>query len=118
MTKFQNSDYLKSKQYAHADKLAARIRLHQLFSTNTAVIQHWLFERILPTNPTDVLEVGAGRGDLWQLNADRIPASWNITLTDLSAGMLADCRAHLGESLAQRFTFEPADVQALPFCLR
>lgn len=115
MTKFQDIDYLKTKQYAGADKLAARIRLHQQFSTNKMPVHRWLFDRMLPTTPTDVLEVGSGRGDLWKVNAERIPASWHITLTDLSSGMLADCRAHLGEDLAQRFTFEPVDVQSLPY---
>jgi ubiquinone/menaquinone biosynthesis C-methylase UbiE len=115
MTKFQDSEYLKTKQYAGADKLAARIRLHQLFSTNTLSVHRWLFDRMLPTAPTDVLEVGSGRGDLWKVNAERIPESWHITLTDLSSGMLADCRAHLGENLSERFTFETVDVQSLPY---
>jgi ubiquinone/menaquinone biosynthesis C-methylase UbiE len=115
MTKFQDNEFLKTKQYAGADKLAARIQLHRLFSTNTTHVHRWLFDRMLPTEPTDVLEIGCGRGDLWKVNADRIPASWHITLTDLSAGMLADCRAHLGDELASRFKFETADAQSLPY---
>ncbi|MFN8371531.1 MAG: class I SAM-dependent methyltransferase [Anaerolineae bacterium] len=115
MTKFQDIEYLKTRQYAGADKLAARIRLHQLFSTNNMSVHRWQFDRILAVSSRNILEVGSGRGDLWKVNAERIPASWHITLTDLSAGMLADCRAHLGETLAQRFTFEPVDVQALPY---
>lgn len=116
MTKFQNTDYLKSKQYAGADKLAARIRLHERFSTNTVPIQRWEFERILSTLPANatILEVGAGRGDLWRENRDRIPSNWQITLSDLSAGMLDDCKSHLGAELVSRFGFEVVDVQSIP----
>lgn len=117
MNKFQNVDYLKSQQYAGADKLAARIRLHEQYSTGTGQIQPWEFDRILIATPEQatILEVGCGRGDLWQQNAERIPPGWQITLTDLSAGMLADCQRHLGAFLAQGFEFNVADVQALPF---
>jgi ubiquinone/menaquinone biosynthesis C-methylase UbiE len=117
MTKFQNADYLKHKQYAGADKLAARIRLHEQYSTNIVSVQVWEFDRILTAAPENavVLEVGAGRGDLWKVNADRIPFGWQITLSDMSPGMLADCKTHLGADLAQRFAFEVADVQSMPF---
>jgi SAM-dependent methyltransferase len=117
MTKFQNADYLKSQQYAGADKLAARIRLHERFGTNTVSVQRWEFDRILSSLPTNtkVLEVGAGRGDLWVENRDRIPSGWQITLSDLSAGMLQDCKKHLGVGLASRFNFEIIDVQSIQY---
>jgi ubiquinone/menaquinone biosynthesis C-methylase UbiE len=117
MTKFQNADYLKSQQYAGADKLAARIRLHERFSTNTVHVHRWEFDRILAALPVDakVLEVGAGRGDLWVENKDRIPSGWHIALSDLSAGMLEDCKKHLGMELASRFSFEIMDVQSIPY---
>lgn len=117
MSKFQNSDYLKTQQYAHAGNLAARIRLHEQFSTNKESIQRWQFDRLLKAVTADaqIFEVGCGRGDLWKQNADRIPAGWQITLSDLSAGMLEDCQYHLGEALAQRFSFKVMDVQDIPY---
>lgn len=91
-----------------------------------------------------ILEVGTGRGDLWKKNAvpdlrleetakferhetqrsrvvlsdkekfGRIPTGWEITLTDLSPGMLVDNKAHMGD-LAGRFRYGEADVQSLRY---
>nr|MBF6589837.1 class I SAM-dependent methyltransferase [Ktedonobacterales bacterium] len=61
-----------------------------------------------------VLELGSGRGDLWRANLERIPHGWNVTLSDLSPGMLEEARAHLG-AYAARFHFMRADAQAIPF---
>lgn len=117
MSKFQNTDYLKTQQYAHSGNLAARIRLHEQFSTNTESVHRWQFDRVLKAAPADarILEVGAGRGDLWKQNAERIPSGWQITLSDLSAGMLDDCQRHLGEEVSGRFSFEVVDVQKIPY---
>jgi ubiquinone/menaquinone biosynthesis C-methylase UbiE len=117
MSKFQNSDYLKTQQYAHAGNLAARIRLHEQYSTNKESMQRWQFDRLLKAVPAEanVLEVGCGRGDLWKQNADRIPAGWDIRLSDLSAGMLEDCQRHLGEELTKRFAFEEINVEEIPY---
>lgn len=142
MSKFQDSAYLKATQYAGADKLAARIKLHDRFTVNYVDYPRWFFDILLAATPQQatVLEVGAGRGDIWKINAaperrdllsdetedvdelrqqvqafGRIPAGWNITLTDISGGMLADNRAHLGEALAARFTYAEANVQSLPY---
>jgi ubiquinone/menaquinone biosynthesis C-methylase UbiE len=117
MSKFQDSDYLKTQQYAHSGNLAARIRLHEQFSTNQESIQRWQFDRLLKVAPAEalILEVGCGRGDLWRQNADRIPVGWKITLSDLSAGMLEDCQRHLGDNLSKHFAFEVINVEDIPY---
>ncbi|WP_261807992.1 class I SAM-dependent methyltransferase [Paenibacillus sp. N3.4] len=53
-------------------------------------------------------------GTLWSRNIDQIPASWHITLTDLSSGMLDDVRRNIREA-DHRFKFLVADAQAIPF---
>lgn len=109
-------DRLKQVQYNNADKLAARIRLHEEFSTNQVPIQEWFFDHLLAHAPESavLLELGCGRGDIWMKNADRIPPGWQIALTDFSEGMLSDCAAHLGE-LAGRFAFDVVDVQNIAY---
>lgn len=116
MSNFTDANYLKGSQYNNADKLAARIRLHELFSTNPMNIYRWEFDFLLDRLPAEakILEVGCGRGDLWKHNADRIPPAWQITLTDLSAGMLDDCKRHLGD-FSGRFQFQEADAEKIPF---
>jgi ubiquinone/menaquinone biosynthesis C-methylase UbiE len=109
-----NADRLKTHQYHNANQLAARIRLHVEYSTNPMSLHRWFFDYLLDAAPAParVLEIGCGRGDLWAENADRIPPGWQVTLSDFSAGMLADCHAHLGVG---RFAYDVVDVQAIPY---
>lgn len=117
--RMNNQEYLRKDQYNNMDKLSARIRLHQDFSVNPMDIHRWFFDHMLAQLITDetlfILECGCGRGDLWQQNAEYIPDDWQITLTDFSPGMLADCQSFLGPQLAERFDFHQADIQSLPF---
>ncbi|MCU0497808.1 MAG: class I SAM-dependent methyltransferase [Anaerolineae bacterium] len=113
---FQNTEFLKNNQYTGADKLAARIRFHQKFGSAKRDLHLWQMDYILPVAPPQaaVLECGAGRGDFWQKNAKVIPSGWQITLSDLSEGMLDDAKAYLGADLAARLQFEVFDVQQIP----
>ncbi|MCA9913469.1 MAG: methyltransferase domain-containing protein [Anaerolineae bacterium] len=114
--RFFDPKYLKGDQYNNADKLAARIRLHRDYTVPTIDIWDWFFTIALAEAPEEarLLEVGTGRGDVWQRNAARVPAGWQMTLTDFSAGMIADNQKHLGE-LAQRMSYDVLDVQNIPF---
>ena len=81
--------YLKGDQYKDASKLAARARLHSRYSRNPQGWFQWMFklyDRIPPT--ARILELGAGAGWLWANNGARIPAGWDIILSDFSSGML------------------------------
>jgi SAM-dependent methyltransferase len=69
------------------DKLTARIAIHS-YSTNPQGWFSWLKERITPEG--DVLEVGAGTGELWKY-LDHTNA--RLTLTDFSPAMCAALRA-------------------------
>lgn len=113
MTNFTDPTHLTGVQYKDASNLEARLRLHREFSTNPYPFHAWYFDRLdLPGNAR-ILEVGTGSGALWQVNADRIPPGWEITLTDLSPGMLADAERTL--SPLRSFAFRQADAQDLPF---
>ncbi len=106
--------YLKGKQYRDSSNLNARIELHQRFSTNPYPWANWVFDQFdLPEN-AQILEVGCGPASLWQANGERIPPGWQITLSDFSAGMLADARRTLAD-VEHQFSFEEANVQELPF---
>jgi SAM-dependent methyltransferase len=111
-----DSDSLKSKQYKDSSNLGARIALHVDYSTNPVGVWDWFFNLLLAVggNSARILEVGCGRGDLWLQNANRIPQGWQVTLTDLSPGMLDDARQNLG-NLADRFQMQTANVQDLEF---
>lgn len=118
MTAFTDPDHLKREQYNSIDKLSARIRLHERFTVMRKDIHRWFFDHLLErvaARPAQILEIGCGRGDIWQKNADRTPPEWDITLTDFSDGMLSGCRDFLGSALAGRFQYDVVDVQGIPY---
>lgn len=114
MSKFTDRDYLVSDQYKNASNLDARIRLHQCFSTNHYGWTSWIFDRLQLGSESGILELGCGSGNLWLDNLDRIPDGWEMTLSDLSPGMLAEARDNLGKA-GRPFRFQVMDAQAIPF---
>jgi len=114
MSKLMDREYLQTDQYKNASNLDARIELHKRFSTNEYGWQRWVFARFDLSEGCDLLDVGCGPGDLWLDNADRISPSWNVTLSDFSAGMVRQARGRLAASRSF-FNFGVLDVQAIPF---
>ena len=107
-------DYLKHDQYKDAARLSARGYLHATYSRNPYGWFKWLFDRYQLPPQARILELGAGAGWLWQDNAERIPAGWQITLSDFSPGMLDEQRRTLAQ-VAHEFSFEEIDAQAIPY---
>ena len=58
------------------------------------------------------LELGCGPGTLWLKNQERIPAEWNVTLSDFSVGMVEEARHNL-TSVVPSFTFQQIDAQSI-----
>jgi ubiquinone/menaquinone biosynthesis C-methylase UbiE len=114
MSKFNDPQYLKSDQYRNASNLDARVVIHQRFSTNPYGWFEWVFDTLLklPGNAR-ILELGCGHGLLWKENTSRIPAGWNITLSDLSPGMLDAAWRNLVVS-GRAFQFKELDAQSIP----
>jgi ubiquinone/menaquinone biosynthesis C-methylase UbiE len=103
--------YLK-KQYKDSSNLDARIQLHQRYSVNKYGWQLWVFDQLDLPYQCRLLELGCGPGNLWQENLSRIPANWEITLSDFSAGMLEDARRKLEKR--GLFQFKVIDAQSIP----
>lgn len=101
-------------QYSTSANLDARIQLHERFGLEPQPWSQWLLAQFDLPAQAQILEVGCGTGKLWQATLDRLPSGWSITLTDQSAGMLAQTRANLGDK-DKRFAFEQMDVQTLTF---
>jgi SAM-dependent methyltransferase len=101
-------------QYLSSASFDARVRIYELFDVSPERWPRWLFPRLRLSPGERVLEVGCGTGILWRENAERIPPGVSLTLSDLSAGMLAEARAQLS-GLAPPPDFREADVQSLPF---
>ncbi len=111
-------------QYQNAGNIAARIQLHQEYSTNPQGWFPWIYEQCeLATQQAgrkkgaeklQILEVGCGNGALWTENKNRLPASILVVLSDISEGMLRDARRSIGaEDL--RFSFQCFDCCRIPW---
>ena len=115
MSKFTDQHYLKSDQYRDSGNLDARIVIHQRFSTNSYGWFKWIFDTLLSLpEHARILELGCGQGLLWKENIDRIPTGWNITLSDLSSGMLDAAWRNLVVT-GRAFKFEELDAQSVPY---
>jgi ubiquinone/menaquinone biosynthesis C-methylase UbiE len=114
MSRIADQAYLRERQYHNASNLNDRIQIHVRFSTNRYGWLPWVFDQINLPERARVLELGCGPGHLWQQNLARVPAGWDITLSDFSPGMLDVARRNLAGS-ARRFAFEVVDALAIPF---
>ncbi len=106
---FDNSAQLR-EQYRDLTNLQARMDLHERFRTTVLDWHAWLFEHFDLPRDARILEIGCDTGLLWQKNRARLPATWQLTLTDFSRGMLESARQSVSTA---RFT--QCDSQAIPF---
>lgn len=101
------------EQYQNSGNLEARIALHKRFATSKHDYHAWIFDHIQAPANANVLELGTGSGKIWQVNRERIPASWQITLSDISEGILNDARKNVAD-IARAFSFRVIDAQEIP----
>lgn len=109
-----NKDTKWMEQYENASNLRARIKMHELYSTNELGWMPWFFNQLHIPENSNILELGCGVGTLWIKNFKKIPPGWKITLTDFSEGMLKDAKRNLGKKL-ERFYFKIVDAQSIPY---
>jgi ubiquinone/menaquinone biosynthesis C-methylase UbiE len=115
MSKFTDPTYLTTDQYRDSTNLDARLAIHPRFSTNPFGWFNWIFDALskLPAD-AKLLELGCGTGHLWKTVVQKIPATWDITLSDLSQGMLDAAWRNL-VVLGRGYKFEQIDAQSIPY---
>lgn len=101
-------------QYQNASNISSRISLHSLYAQNPKGWFPWIYEQCQICSGMKILEVGCGDGALWLQNKGRLPADIQVTLSDVSEGMLRDARRALGTEDA-RFDFQVMDCQQIPY---
>ncbi|MBU3874215.1 methyltransferase domain-containing protein [Faecalicatena sp. AGMB00832] len=101
-------------QYQNASNISARINLHNLYSQNPKGWFPWIYEQSRIQAGMNVLEIGCGDGTLWKENLALIPKQIQITLSDISEGMLRDARRAVGAD-DPRFSFQVFDCSKIPY---
>ena len=84
-------------QYKSPDKLNVRIRLHQLYSTNTEGFNNWIVKYYDIKKESSILELGCGTGITWQEHTKLLQDCKEVYFTDLFEGMIEEARANIGE---------------------
>jgi len=112
MSSINSPDTIK-KQYANADGLNIRIRLHQRYSINQQPYFEWVMEHYHIQPGMKVLELGCGTGVMWGQPERWLPDDARLTLTDLSEGMLAQARANVPKR--ENISFAQVDIQQIPY---
>src|SRR5262245_65687820 len=108
--------YLRDVQYRDSTRLAARARLHVKYGTARTAWFPWVATQIDWPPRATVLEVGCGAGWLWAEASVHLPSGMNLTLTDLSRGMVSEALGRVGGlGRYRRVEGRIADGHALPF---
>jgi SAM-dependent methyltransferase len=114
--RFVNRDqaYLRDVAYVNGEKLRARTQLHTKYATQSVPWQVWLQGLVEIPEGGDVLEVGCGTGLLWTIGWTSEESDFSLTLSDLSAGMVAETTPVVQTKIANVMGLA-ADAQDLPF---
>ncbi|WP_394648679.1 class I SAM-dependent methyltransferase [uncultured Sphingomonas sp.] len=103
------------EQYRDSQKLAARARLHNNYTIAEMDWFPWVAKQLPLEDGDSILDVGCGPGWFWESAASKLPDGLNLTLSDLSPGMVQEavdrCRSLPFASVAGR----QADATDLPF---
>jgi ubiquinone/menaquinone biosynthesis C-methylase UbiE len=111
-----DTTYLRQVQYRDGTKLTARASLHVKYSTAAVAWFPWLVTRVRWPARSRILEVGCGTGWLWLEASAHLPYDLDVTLTDLSEGMVREALEKVSDR-GRHWTVRGrvADARALPF---
>jgi len=98
----------------HEYNLNPRILLHNRFSTNKTNWFRWIFDLMDVHDNDRILEVGAGNGEMWVKNNDRIPHGASVLVSDISEEFLEQSQSRISND-GGFFEFEIIDVHGIRY---
>ncbi len=114
-----NKTYLATNQYNGTVHFKHRTKIFD-YGTNVNLREWAAAQYVGEYSLNDcaaILEVGCGDGAFWEYMAPAITTKPAITLTDLSANMLQECKSNLDAAHPQlTFHYQQSDIDALTFC--
>ncbi|WP_349958240.1 class I SAM-dependent methyltransferase [Rhizobium sp. ZPR3] len=103
------------KQYADSKKLAARARLNSEYTIAETGWFPWVVQQLPLKSGDRILDIGCGPGWFWTATTASLPENLNLTLADLSPGMVQEAVERCKALSFAGVTGERADAAALPF---
>lgn len=100
-------------QYKDSKNTSIRIKLHEDYKVNQLGWYEWIYSCINIKSRDNVLEIGCGNGELWRVNKDKLPRDVNITLSDISPGMIHDAKENIKDSTL--FSYQIFDCNHIPY---
>ena len=111
---WNDPEYLRARQYRDSSNLAARANLHTKYGRGDWFA--WVARQPEWPATGQVLEIGCGAGWFWTHAIEQAPPSLQLTLTDLSPGMVEETVARVRRlSNWAVVEGEAIDASALPF---
>ncbi|TPO08819.1 class I SAM-dependent methyltransferase [Mesorhizobium sp. B1-1-5] len=104
-----------AEQYGDSRKLAARARLNSEYTIAEIGWFSWVAKQLPLKSVDSILDVGCGPGWFWAATANELPQNLNLTLSDLSPGMVHEAVERCRPLSFALVTGEQADATALPF---
>jgi len=96
------------------NKLDLRNEIQKSYGARPLSWAAWVFDQLDLPGKCRILELGCGSGSLWKENWQRIPAGWNIILSDQSPEMTHTTSGNLS-NLPNARGFACLDGQHIPF---
>ena len=104
-----------AEQYSDSQKLAARARLASKYAISEQPWFPWVAGHLPLKTGDRILDAGCGPGWFWEAVAEAIPARIDVTLTDLSPGMVEEAQMRCAPLPLSLVDSQVADAAALPF---
>lgn len=104
-----------AEQYGDSQKLAARARLNSEYTIAEIGWFPWVAKQLPLNAGKSVLDVGCGPGWFWAAAASELPENLNLTLSDLSPGMVQEAVERCRPLSFASVTGQQADATSLPF---
>jgi ubiquinone/menaquinone biosynthesis C-methylase UbiE len=114
-TRISDPAQVRDKQYANSERLAARARLHTNYSIAKEGWFEWVAKRFGIAPGDRVLDVGCGPAWFWAAAAPGLPDELELTLVDVSPGMVSEAMGRAGTLRNWTVRGETANAQSLPF---
>jgi ubiquinone/menaquinone biosynthesis C-methylase UbiE len=104
-----------ARQYGDSRQLAARARLNSEYTIADIGWFPWVAKQLPLQTGSRVLDIGCGPGWFWAATMDAIPEELDLTLSDLSPGILQEAIARCQDLPFAKVRGQQADAGALPF---